>query len=98
MTYQYVVYFKNSNLIVIEDNKRWIETFSNFISLTNNMKLCHVDKEKGSIDFSFCLKYKNFDNFLDKKLFILLESKNIKYNKSNILRIKKSISNIYKKL
>ena len=44
MTSQYVSYFKNSNLIVIEDNKQWVDIFSNFISLTNNIKLCHVDK------------------------------------------------------
>lgn len=89
MTSQYAAYFKNSNLIVIEDNKRWIETFSNVINLTNNMKLCHVDKEKVSIDSSVCLKYENFDNFLDKKLFdfVIIDGPigyNQKYPRSNI--------------
>lgn len=89
MTSQYVSYFKNSNLIVIEDNKQWIDVFSNFISLANNIKLCHIDKEKVSIDSSDCWKYKNFDNFLDKKLFdfVIIDGPigyDQKYPRSNI--------------
>lgn len=89
MTSQYVSYFKNSNLIVIEDNKQWVDIFSNFISLTNNIKLCHVDKEKVSIDSSDCWKYKNFDSFLDKKLFdfVIIDGPigyDQKYPRSNI--------------
>jgi len=72
MTTQYVSYYNDSKLRVIEDNQEWINRFSNSINLSDNIKINQVDCIKVSIDSNECLKYKNFDNLLCDDLFNLI--------------------------
>ena len=72
MTTQYVSYYNDSKLQVIEDNQEWINRFSNSINLSDNIKINQVDCIKVSIDSKECLKYKNLDNLLYEDLFDLI--------------------------
>lgn len=72
MTTQYVSYFNESNLQVIEDNQEWIDKFSKCLSLSDNVKINQVNSINVLIDYNECLKYENFDRLLNNNLFDLV--------------------------
>ena len=72
MTAQYVSYYNDSKLQVIENNPEWINKFSNRIALSDNIKINQVDLIKVLINSNECLKYKNFDGLLGDTLFDLI--------------------------
>lgn len=72
MTTQYVSYYKDSKLQVIEDNQEWINNFSIKLNLSDNVKINQVDCIEVSIGSKECLKYKNFNSLLGDSLFDLI--------------------------
>lgn len=90
MTSQYVSFFNNSDLTVVEDDKQWIDYFCNLLKLSNNINILHCDKENILIDSFKCWKYKNVNDLIDNKLFdfIIIDGPigyNQEYPRSNIL-------------
>ena len=90
MTSQYVSFFNNADLTVVEDDKEWIDYFCNLLKLSNNINILHCDKENILIDSFECWKYKNVNDLIDNKLFdfIIIDGPigyNQEYPRSNIL-------------
>ena len=89
LTSQYVNFFKNADLQVVEDNEKWIEYFSNKLNITSNVKINLVNKREILINSFKCLKYENFSNLIKDDLFNLIiidgpYGANQEYPRSNI--------------
>ena len=89
LTSQYVNFFKNADLQVVEDNEKWIEYFSNKLNITSNVKINFVNKREILINSFKCLKYENFSNLIKDDLFNLIiidgpYGANQEYPRSNI--------------
>lgn len=97
MTTQYVSFFKDAKLQVIEDNQEWIDYFSNKLNICSNVKINQVDTEKVLIDSFECLKYEDFNNLVKNESFdlVIIDGPlgfGQKYPRSNILDLVDNIA------
>lgn len=89
-------YINNSghdkNLVVIDDDEKWINNFSKKLSLNDNIFIKNAELEKFVFQSSKNFKYKNIKNIINKKKFDLViidgpVGMNQEYPRSNILEI-----------
>lgn len=73
LTSQYVNYFKDSTVTVIESDSDWIEVFSQNLNLTENIKIIQKDVETFTYNNTENLRYKNFtDGFSNQKFDLIM--------------------------
>lgn len=93
MTSQYAKFNDDAKVFVVDDNKEWIDTFSNKLSLTDNCTLNYVPSEIFNYKNSENKRYKDLNNHVKDEKFDLIvidgpngfiENKFCKYSRSNI--------------
>lgn len=101
LTAQYVNYFKDTNLTILEGDEEWIDIFSNQLTLSDNIKIHKLNLEEFIYEDSISIRFKDISHIVNNCKFDLIiidgpqgftvdkdgNNHDLKYSRTNIWQL-----------